>query len=65
MLNRLESLKVPKENILNHTKPSRSTLQDMLNQPYLPPSMVFEKQIEKPKPLPKLQTYAPAKILVC
>ena len=31
MLNHLESLKVPKTNILNHTKPSRSTLQDMLN----------------------------------
>ena len=26
--------KMPKENVLSHTKESRSTLQHMLNQPY-------------------------------
>lgn len=35
---------MPKTNILSHATTSKSTLQQMLNQPFLPPCMVFESK---------------------
>ena len=52
MKSHLDYLNKPRVKILNESKPSKCTLQEMLSQPYLPPTMVFEKQIEKPKPKP-------------
>jgi len=53
----------PKEKVLQHAVESKSTLQQMLNAPYQPPCMVYERavQVAKRSTIPARAT-APAKI---
>lgn len=44
-LTQVQQFGKPKEKILNDSKPSKSILQEMLDQPYTPPCMTFERPV--------------------